>query len=168
MIRRPPRSTLFPYTTLFRSLCRWFEGDDPARVTDDSARHDGIDPNVRSGIDENAPRRKDCFQAREFRFVMFPKGENQLCDPSPLGWQEHLYIPPTQECDRRAAQEAPRPPSQQTADGEHRIPTVSLLNSQVFPFPPNGPKIFQRIPDPRKASSLQISQTIKTSSGFKL
>src|SRR2546429_6656043 len=27
MIRRPPRSTLFPYTTLFRSLCR----RDPAR-----------------------------------------------------------------------------------------------------------------------------------------
>src|SRR2546430_11864439 len=23
MIRRPPRSTLFPYTTLFRSLVRW-------------------------------------------------------------------------------------------------------------------------------------------------
>src|SRR3712207_8187959 len=23
MIRRPPRSTLFPYTTLFRSLCGW-------------------------------------------------------------------------------------------------------------------------------------------------
>src|SRR5256885_16126433 len=27
MIRRPPRSTLFPYTTLFRSLeCRWLQG----------------------------------------------------------------------------------------------------------------------------------------------
>src|SRR5688572_33391606 len=25
MIRRPPRSTLFPYTTLFRSLCREYE-----------------------------------------------------------------------------------------------------------------------------------------------
>src|SRR5256885_9037538 len=24
MIRRPPRSTLFPYTTLFRSLATWF------------------------------------------------------------------------------------------------------------------------------------------------
>src|SRR5260221_8904062 len=24
MIRRPPRSTLFPYTTLFRSLCYWW------------------------------------------------------------------------------------------------------------------------------------------------
>src|SRR5256885_8357441 len=30
MIRRPPRSTLFPYTTLFRSL------------TDDAARHSGV------------------------------------------------------------------------------------------------------------------------------
>src|SRR2546430_9430181 len=26
MIRRPPRSTLFPYTTLFRSRCLRFEG----------------------------------------------------------------------------------------------------------------------------------------------
>src|SRR3712207_8926239 len=25
MIRRPPRSTLFPYTTLFRSLSAWYE-----------------------------------------------------------------------------------------------------------------------------------------------
>src|SRR2546422_8134942 len=31
MIRRPPRSTLFPYTTLFRSrkLCQRFVNDDP-------------------------------------------------------------------------------------------------------------------------------------------
>src|SRR3712207_8374791 len=28
MIRRPPRSTLFPYTTLFRSLAEVVEGDD--------------------------------------------------------------------------------------------------------------------------------------------
>src|SRR3989475_5431308 len=30
MIRRPPRSTLFPYTTLFRSAAR--PGDDPSRA----------------------------------------------------------------------------------------------------------------------------------------
>src|SRR5476649_48694 len=30
MIRRPPRSTLFPYTTLFRSqVFRWINGRDP-------------------------------------------------------------------------------------------------------------------------------------------
>src|SRR5690242_14795030 len=34
MIRRPPRSTLFPYTTLFRSPCN----KDPARMKDQSAR----------------------------------------------------------------------------------------------------------------------------------
>src|SRR3712207_8345329 len=28
MIRRPPRSTLFPYTTLFRSLCQGLAGAD--------------------------------------------------------------------------------------------------------------------------------------------
>src|SRR5690349_22865480 len=36
MIRRPPRSTLFPYTTLFRSLVEWLEeqGYEPeAQVT---------------------------------------------------------------------------------------------------------------------------------------
>ncbi len=27
MIRRPPRSTLFPYTTLFRSLAGWYNRD---------------------------------------------------------------------------------------------------------------------------------------------
>src|SRR2546421_6419923 len=31
MIRRPPRSTLFPYTTLFRSLSRPFEPADRGR-----------------------------------------------------------------------------------------------------------------------------------------
>src|SRR5256885_6202536 len=30
MIRRPPRSTLFPYTTLFRSRCCAARGGDPA------------------------------------------------------------------------------------------------------------------------------------------
>src|SRR5436305_5344194 len=31
MIRRPPRSTLFPYTTLFRSPCRRRQGGEPVR-----------------------------------------------------------------------------------------------------------------------------------------
>src|SRR3712207_8024969 len=36
MIRRPPRSTLFPYTTLFRSLRGDFE--DAERLSDQAAR----------------------------------------------------------------------------------------------------------------------------------
>src|SRR5256885_5351736 len=45
MIRRPPRSTLFPYTTLFRSLCTlgvvgsWMTLFKPLRDVDRSEEH---------------------------------------------------------------------------------------------------------------------------------
>src|SRR5438270_12062867 len=45
MIRRPPRSTLFPYTTLFRSLVLHFE-----RVTEEALRIDPLRGIVRAGI----------------------------------------------------------------------------------------------------------------------
>src|SRR5260370_8998760 len=32
MIRRPPRSTLFPYTTLFRSRINWADPNQPHRM----------------------------------------------------------------------------------------------------------------------------------------
>src|SRR5256885_9187867 len=41
MIRRPPRSTLFPYTTLFRSksaLVKSLTGIDPTRLPEEKAR----------------------------------------------------------------------------------------------------------------------------------
>src|SRR2546426_2363063 len=38
MIRRPPRSTLFPYTTLFRSLARPFQGDSRPEVNHETHR----------------------------------------------------------------------------------------------------------------------------------
>src|SRR5438034_6086749 len=50
MMRRPPRSTLFPYTTLFRSKMRVGPGDQHqrGRVRDqpgeDAARAEGADP----------------------------------------------------------------------------------------------------------------------------
>src|SRR2546430_10416817 len=48
MIRRPPRSTLFPYTTLFRSLravcfIHHSEGNDPARINTGDTIHHGFD-----------------------------------------------------------------------------------------------------------------------------
>src|SRR5256885_11206471 len=41
MIRRPPRSTLFPYTTLFRSTMSWLEKLLPAKIqqTNPTDRH---------------------------------------------------------------------------------------------------------------------------------
>src|SRR2546425_4160025 len=42
MIRRPPRSTLFPYTTLFRSRCRG--GGSSPRLARRGRRRDGVGP----------------------------------------------------------------------------------------------------------------------------
>src|SRR5256885_11398599 len=47
MIRRPPRSTLFPYTTLFRSGGAAAKGGD----VNDAARRDGV-PLMRMGTPE--------------------------------------------------------------------------------------------------------------------
>src|SRR2546429_6707244 len=60
MIRRPPRSTLFPYTTLFRSL--WVnDGRGPARLVADEVRGVGETAEVIPGEDHAAimpPRRR--------------------------------------------------------------------------------------------------------------
>src|SRR3712207_9553341 len=54
MIRRPPRSTLFPYTTLFRSLARVDVPDaphHPDRVTHRGDRLGGREPPSTHGLD---------------------------------------------------------------------------------------------------------------------
>src|SRR2546430_11585146 len=50
MIRRPPRSTLFPYTTLFRSRQRSLRH--PPRVADRLVRHASEGLDVRGELDE--------------------------------------------------------------------------------------------------------------------
>src|SRR5205807_4802837 len=46
MIRRPPRPTLFPYTTLFRSLTRFHVAIVDAEVLQDRAHLDDVLPRV--------------------------------------------------------------------------------------------------------------------------
>src|SRR3712207_8775237 len=50
MIRRPPRSTLFPYTTLFRSQRAEVERLDLLRELLEGGRHD----HVREAVEDNA------------------------------------------------------------------------------------------------------------------
>src|SRR6516225_11927206 len=67
MIRRPPRSTLFPYTTLFRSFpepdLRRCDPEDPA--TDGPETRRAADPegragNLRADRERGGPGRLDC------------------------------------------------------------------------------------------------------------
>src|SRR5436853_4524104 len=54
MIRRPPRSTLFPYTTLFRSSYRRSRGARSGPLADGCAR--GVRPRRRPGGDRKSTR----------------------------------------------------------------------------------------------------------------
>src|SRR3712207_7006315 len=51
MIRRPPRSTLFPYTTLFRSRRRGLARDEPGQ------RAPGLRPQTRLVLSQRGQRR---------------------------------------------------------------------------------------------------------------
>src|SRR5437879_7386949 len=57
MIRRPPRSTLFPYTTLFRSIAEGLSGRDDAESGFRAVPHDAIQP-VRAAVRERRVDRK--------------------------------------------------------------------------------------------------------------
>src|SRR2546422_62531 len=59
MIRRPPRSTLFPYTTLFRSWVRERCGDLPLYVTENGAAF-ADEPPVDGRLDD--PRRVEYYR----------------------------------------------------------------------------------------------------------
>src|SRR2546430_13059782 len=61
MIRRPPRSTLFPYTTLFRSLARL----DRSAVLADAAQRRLVLEDLLSELTEETLRRSFLYQDRK-------------------------------------------------------------------------------------------------------
>src|SRR3712207_7700814 len=50
MIRRPPRSTLFPYTTLFRSAVRARPGPDPGGAAAVGVQTGGVHPDLERSV----------------------------------------------------------------------------------------------------------------------
>src|SRR5687768_17675894 len=59
MIRRPPRSTLFPYTTLFRSrLARSTAASPPRHDRDNQCRIRPTHPSTRGNQGRTVPRRR--------------------------------------------------------------------------------------------------------------
>src|SRR2546430_15927163 len=66
MIRRPPRSTLFPYTTLFRSRTR-DDADADRRAARTSAGGLGVPGGARVGLRRSGERSKQVAQVRLVR-----------------------------------------------------------------------------------------------------
>src|SRR3712207_8840659 len=63
MIRRPPRSTLFPYTTLFRSI--W--SHDSFRVGEDGPTHEPVEQEAQIRLMEKLKNHKGQDSIRVFR-----------------------------------------------------------------------------------------------------
>src|SRR3712207_7205602 len=97
MIRRPPRSTLFPYTTLFRSMKRFACGDviPGCSATFTAADDDGIFAQAvphaaaEHGINEITPERSEEhtseLQSRQYlvcRLLLEKKKNNNTISPS--------------------------------------------------------------------------------------
>src|SRR2546425_12573750 len=94
MIRRPPRSTLFPYTTLFRSTCRRALPAHGAWNRDDqgnSAGTDGVERGAARPIVGDPPRRR---RARNQPPGVDQVGIGVVRRHGPVGHQVVLLVEP--------------------------------------------------------------------------
>src|SRR2546427_8509515 len=78
MIRRPPRSTLFPYTTLFRSYTSWLDGDDEI-LPDDKARWLKLKGNLNAAEDRKSTRLNSSHSQISYAVFCLKKKKTPLC-----------------------------------------------------------------------------------------
>src|SRR5256885_12347335 len=82
MIRRPPRSTLFPYTTLFRSQCQFHPcGALVAAAAEPGSELSGVDP-VTAELDRKSTRLNSSHLVISYA-VFCLKKKNTACTPLP-------------------------------------------------------------------------------------
>src|SRR5258708_20084724 len=83
MIRRPPRSTLFPYTTLFRSRGGWREHDyaDVESHIQALAKHPNLDP-ARGAADRKSTRLNSSHQIISYAVFCLKKKRKEIEPPS--------------------------------------------------------------------------------------
>src|SRR3712207_8073748 len=89
MLRRPPRSTLFPYTTLFRSTPRAERTHEPGQQADPAVRDDDA-PHEVVGALTQVPRSEEHtseLQSRQYlvcRLLLEQKKDDPNLVPPPL------------------------------------------------------------------------------------
>src|SRR5258708_21661472 len=78
MIRRPPRSTLFPYTTLFRSVFRDRPGARPRRLVPDHRERPPPCGSQRGGGDRKSTRLNSSHQIISYAVFCLKKKKSLL------------------------------------------------------------------------------------------
>src|SRR5689334_24406337 len=79
MIRRPPRSTLFPYTTLFRSGSRLAFGDGPHRFVENAGDVQPTFSTNRCGPDRKSTRLNSSHSSISYAVFCLKKKKKNKC-----------------------------------------------------------------------------------------
>src|SRR5258708_26302042 len=95
MIRRPPRSTLFPYTTLFRSVSVWKKGDEraphkPLLILYALGKLLGGE-----NEDRKSTRLNSSHQIISYAVFCLKKKKSKICDCLPFTFLTQCYIAST-------------------------------------------------------------------------
>src|ERR1039458_3853710 len=100
MIRGPPRSTLFPYTTLFRSQGKTGQETRLHRCCDEPANHPGTDSGIHGRVSMSKPGQQPCLldvapllallweghEHHERTMAWLTKGKMAVCPVTELGF----------------------------------------------------------------------------------
>src|ERR1039458_6282002 len=132
MIRRPPRSTLFPYTTLFRSCrhapgIRLLEGPRPGWCSLGTSRSEEHTSELQS------LRHLVCRLLLE-KIAMYAPADIPMGPRKSIREQLSIRVRPTSQVQRNSRREAPMPSSS--------FCSFFLNNGAppgIYPFPPNSP-----------------------------
>src|SRR2546430_13111884 len=91
MIRRPPRSTLFPYTTLFRSTAPSAGSEDPTAAIDETAAVDPV-----TGLDRKSTRLNSSHS--QISYAVFCLKKKKQKRRRAARHPEHATRPPGHSC----------------------------------------------------------------------
>src|SRR2546430_11733309 len=88
MIRRPPRSTLFPYTTLFRSL----SGGQQSLHRRGALHHPRRHPSRRTGRDRKSTRLNSSHSQISYAVFCLKKKKDEATDDSEPWLREDIFL----------------------------------------------------------------------------
>src|SRR3989442_4246377 len=94
MIRRPPRSTLFPYTTLFRSGPAWLEVHGPIRREGPRRTAREIEQPQLDGVPDRSEEHTSELQSRPHlvcRLLLEKKKKIQILIALFYDWSQSIY-----------------------------------------------------------------------------
>src|SRR3712207_9156356 len=91
MIRRPPRSTLFPYTTLFRSLCGVISGEMSAEFDLEALKAQAVAARTFTIYNKDSKKHKSADVCTDYKHCQEYKSKDELLKKNGKKWMDKYY-----------------------------------------------------------------------------